>query len=432
MFISRHLNAAAVLLLTMLPGISVAQVLEKTHIDVTVVNRPDSKKALLYKSNTDPRFNMLAEADIVDGHCSFDYVCDYPCELVIYFDDEMRKGQFLDRKLYAEGYTVRCCFHSDEEAQILDSVESMGELQFARQRVQETIDSITGGLEKKYVAEELALQQTGGHVIEEVRPYYLKMKTARGSELDSLREKLRPILEAHDYDIDSEAEKALYAKRLTLWAKIDTLRKAFIADNASLLGLIMMREELYRENSRRNVDEAMEKLETAFRDKYGIFSGHPYYGECDVMFTSRRLKPGKPYKGNYKIHALDGSQVTVSELIAERPAIIDLWASWCGPCRRHSKELIPIYERYAPKGLAFVAVAREMDNEKAMLAAIGRDGYPWQSYIDLDDADGIWALNGCPNAGGRIFLIDADGIIVAVNPAPEDIEKYLAKHFSEK
>jgi len=44
-----------------------------------------------------------------------------------------------------------------------------------------------------------------------------------------------------------------------------------------------------------------------------------------------------------------------------------------------------------PLGLSYVAVAREFGDKKFMLNAVEKNGYPWQSYVDIDDIDCIWA-----------------------------------------
>ena len=51
---------------------------------------------------------------------------------------------------------------------------------------------------------------------------------------------------------------------------------------------------------------------------------------------------------------LDGNDHTLSEEIAGRVALIDLWGSWCGPCRHHSKALIPVYDKYKDLSLIHI------------------------------------------------------------------------------
>lgn len=399
-----------------------------THIDIQISGRPDTKKALLYESGADLRFKAIDVAKFVDGTCSFDYVSDYPREMQIIFDDEFLTGRFKIKSFYAEGDTVKAFFEGDNTG--IDCIKSSGTIQTAKKQLSDYIDRESGGSLTELYRKMDEMESSGEMYIEEIRPIYLKMRNAKGSERDSLKTIAEQIAQKHDNNIKTEAYKKNYSKSLELLMKQDTIRWNYLIESSpSLLGLMEIRDQLRMESSFRNIDDAMERIETIFNANYGDFSYHPYYDDCKLRFATRLLRPGRKYDADYKIHAVDGSEATMSDLISGRPAIIDLWASWCGSCRRKSKALIPIYQKFAPFGLSYVAVAREFGDTKFMLNAIEKDGYPWQSYVDIDDIDGIWAKNGCPNSGGRIFLIASDGKIAAVDPEIEFIEHYLAKHF---
>ena len=136
------------------------------------------------------------------------------------------------------------------------------------------------------------------------------------------------------------------------------------------------------------------------------------------------LQPGKPAP-DFSAPSLDGNRYSLSGLIEGRIAVLDCWASWCAPCRRHSIELIPVYEKYKDKGFIVVGVAREYKTLDDMKAAIESDGYPWIQLYDLDGAEGVWSLYGLSDAGGGIFLIDKDGKIVKHVQEIKEVEEYL-------
>ena len=132
----------------------------------------------------------------------------------------------------------------------------------------------------------------------------------------------------------------------------------------------------------------------------------------DLLAELKRVAPGRPAP-DFSAPSLDGQRYRLSELLrGNAVTVLDCWASWCGPCRKHSRELIPLYEKYRDRGMAVVGVAREYDSLDDMRAAVEKDGYPWIQLYDLDGAEGIWNLYGLSTAGGGIFLIDSEGKII--------------------
>ena len=88
-------------------------------------------------------------------------------------------------------------------------------------------------------------------------------------------------------------------------------------------------------------------------------------------------------------------------------------------------ELIPVYEEFHEKGFVVVGVAREKDTSVAAEAAVKLDKYPWENLVELNDVEQIWVKYGIGNAGGGDFLIDENGIIVAVSPSIDEIKHFL-------
>lgn len=158
----------------------------------------------------------------------------------------------------------------------------------------------------------------------------------------------------------------------------------------------------------------------------GVYPDHPYSKVFDELDNTFEPVPGNPFN-DFTAPDFDGKEYTLSDLVNGRPALLDLWASWCGPCRTTSSSMIPVYNDFASKGFTIVGVARESGTPVFARKAVEEDGYPWLNLVDLDDKVGIWSLYRCSSAAGQVFLIGADGKIVAVNPSAEEVRAYLEK-----
>lgn len=173
-------------------------------------------------------------------------------------------------------------------------------------------------------------------------------------------------------------------------------------------------------------DEQNQKVMSLYHSAYENFHPEsPIHNTIRTLEAAWLLKPGKPYH-DFEAHNLVGKKIHVSSLYRDKVALIDFWASWCGPCREHSKAMIPIYNKYKDKGFTVVAIARE-NEPKDMIQAARQDGYPWESLIDINDELNVWQKNGLGMGGGGMFLIDRDGTILSTSTNAEELEPLIKK-----
>lgn len=173
-----------------------------------------------------------------------------------------------------------------------------------------------------------------------------------------------------------------------------------------------------------DITPAIEIYNDIYKSK---FADHPNHIIIENHLTAYSIKIGNPYADVSATDSL-GKEVKLSELINGKVTLLHLWASWCGPCRRHGKDMIPVYEKYKDKGFTVIGIARE-NNEETMIKAINQDKYPWVNLLELNDTHSIWTKFGVGNAGGGDFLIDKNGIFLAINTSPEEVEKILKELF---
>ena len=71
---------------------------------------------------------------------------------------------------------------------------------------------------------------------------------------------------------------------------------------------------------------------------------------------------------DFTVTALGGQTVTLSELLKEKDMVLlNLWATWCGPCEAEFPAMEAAYEQYQDK-VAVVALSTEPEDTEEILA----------------------------------------------------------------
>ena len=201
------------------------------------------------------------------------------------------------------------------------------------------------------------------------------------------------------------------------------LKKAeWLAEHPSFYSL----SRIYRDLSAFTPPQTRARMiEVYYKLLANLLPQHPYHTTIVNEAAATQLKPGFRYI-DYLVPDGRGNEVMLSSLYKGKLIYIDLWASWCGSCRRHAKSLIPLYNKYKDRGFQIISFARE-SRKGAMEEAEKREGYPWKSQAELNDRHQIWLRNGLDNAGGGGYLIDNNGTILAVYPSAGELEAILER-----
>ncbi|MGW0043241.1 TlpA family protein disulfide reductase [Rhodococcus sp. NPDC003348] len=118
----------------------------------------------------------------------------------------------------------------------------------------------------------------------------------------------------------------------------------------------------------------------------------------------------------------DGGRIDVGAALAGKPALVNLWAYWCGPC---AKEL-PALDEYARRAGDAVTVLTVHQDPKEGNALSALTEYGVHLPGVQDGAGRIAAAVGAPKVLPVTALVRADGTVAAVLPQPFDDADQIA------
>ncbi|MFN2577817.1 MAG: TlpA disulfide reductase family protein [Pyrinomonadaceae bacterium] len=118
---------------------------------------------------------------------------------------------------------------------------------------------------------------------------------------------------------------------------------------------------------------------------------------------------------NTALHTLDGTSLKLSDY-GDKVVVVNIWATWCQPCRQEMPELIKMSNEYKARGLVVLGLAtsyNERDDQQHVKDYVKAQNVPYQIIWD----DGTLAGPLVEAVQGRAvipqsFVISRDGRIV--------------------
>ncbi len=375
-------------------------------------------RILLMIGNGDPRVVPVDTIWVKDGHFSHDLYIDEPEFYQLFACEDYNNGCWMTLDFFAEEGDIHATFYGyaidDAPRPVMRSETPLNKELLAYNKSIE---------ERFYIPmrqEEEVLEKAG------------KLLTVEGAALKKLYDECedRDSLNSLSEKIELlEKENRLYTPEYKAFmAKGEELRKEmyvyeldYITNNPNLVGLYLLDQVRYRLYNKDNatkqpyVDVFKRVYDARYPTNNMAIALRNWVSSMDVRVGSRII--------DFTLPDLNGAKHTLSKEIEGKIAIVDFWASWCGPCRRTSMSFIPLYNKYKDKGFTVVGVASELDSEN-MRFAVEKDGYPWLNLLALRGVDNIWERYGIRGAG-EVFLVDKDGTILVIGATAEEVEQIL-------
>jgi len=129
------------------------------------------------------------------------------------------------------------------------------------------------------------------------------------------------------------------------------------------------------------------------------------------------IKPNRQQQAkDFKIAALDGGRLNLADFKG-KVVFLNLWATWCGPCKEEMPAMERLWQRYKGEGLVVIALSMNSGGAKIVKPYSEQAKYTYP--IGLDPKMEIAQLYGAHSVPST-FIIDRNGALRAIALGPRD------------
>lgn len=387
----------------------------KTYtLNGTLVNSEDDT-IILYQPHEDPYYQNI-KIPVEEGKFSYEFEVDDPVGYdLMYWNNGEPGGRWMT--VFLEKSDIELTIYPQDEwdknkvdgGDINDQFSKYKAIKYERFFAE--IVEISNNLNQ--------LQKNGGYYSPSMQNLVKQAGQVEGDELEKVEKHIADLRRENLHISDSA--KILIKRNRDLFKELKEWEGEYISKNNDIIAYYLFFTELSFNPGNINLQEGI--------DYYKKFSSnypdHPYNTMTEIKLESlANIKPGKKFK-DFTLPNLQGEEVSLSQKVRGKKAVINLWSTYCRPCIEKNRGLVPVLEKYDDKGFTVVGVAGEHKNTDRLQRVLDKEEYPWINLVELDNKNFIWEKYGIGRAGGELFLIDEKGIIVAVAPTIEEIKDYL-------
>lgn len=149
---------------------------------------------------------------------------------------------------------------------------------------------------------------------------------------------------------------------------------------------------------------------------------------CDGAEERRPVSVGAPAP-DFQAVTTHGDSVSLADMRGDA-VLVNIWATWCPPCREEMPGLQALHEEYAEEGLRVLGVSIDSRNaERDVATFIDNFGLTFPILLDPEErVTRVFRTTGVPET----FLIDREGEVVRrwigiFDPMSEDTRASIAE-----
>ena len=138
--------------------------------------------------------------------------------------------------------------------------------------------------------------------------------------------------------------------------------------------------------------------------------------ERESTVTSiKQIQVGLPAP-NFTFPDLNGQQVSLSEHRG-KVVLVNIWATWCPPCRQEMPSMQKLYERFNGENFEILAVSIDATGREAVAPFVRTMNLTFPIMLDPKEViRPLYGITGVPES----FIIDKEGIVVEKIIGPLD------------
>lgn len=111
----------------------------------------------------------------------------------------------------------------------------------------------------------------------------------------------------------------------------------------------------------------------------------------------------------YAARTFEGDSISLA-LLRGKPVLLNVWATWCAPCKVEIPYLAELHAQHAASGLQVIGVSVDARGDEARIGEFAREfGITYPIWRDPDErVNARFLAIGVPST----YLIDRDGILL--------------------